>query len=184
MRRFLFLLLFPVLALPAYADDPPKADPPPAHHTRMKWEDHFAQANQAHDGHLTLEEANAGYRTIARHFHDIDTDGKGYVTENDVRAWRASQRANREHAKPAEDTLRPRNAFQQRAFTQQPMLNTSTGGTVPLPPNPPRESGLGQLTGDGGVVQQGGQDRATDGITEQGGDKEAEQVVGEAGVTR
>jgi hypothetical protein len=65
----------------------------------------FAQANQAHDGHLTLEEAKAGFPIIASHFASIDIDGKGFVTESDIRTWYAARKAA--HAKlPADDTAR------------------------------------------------------------------------------
>jgi len=138
MYRFLAVFLLPAMIAPAFADDPPKEpDAPTAHHARLSWEEHFAQANAAHDGHLTLDEAKASYHTIARHFRDIDVDGKGYVTEADVRAWHAMQKAAREHGKEAQDALRPRNAFQQRAYIEQRTLNTSTSQTVPVPPDPP-----------------------------------------------
>ncbi len=138
MYRFLPMILLPAMIAPAFADDPSKEPPaPPGHHARLSWEEHFAQANAAHDGHLTLEEAKASYHTIARHFRDIDVDTKGYVTEDDVRAWHASQKAAREHGNQAQDVLRPRNAFQQRAYTDQRTLNTSTSQTVPLPPDAP-----------------------------------------------
>ena len=133
MRRLLALLLLPAMTLPALADDVPKQDKPPAHHTRLTAEERFAQANAAHDGHLTLAEAKSGYHSVARHFQDIDVDGKGYVTENDIRAWHALQKASHTHAKQADDSLRPRNAFQQHAYTQESRFNTSASQTVPLP---------------------------------------------------
>lgn len=137
MYRFLAVFLLPTMIATALADDPPK-DPeaPPAHTARQRWEEHFAQANVAHDGHLTLDEAKAGYHTVARHFRDIDVDSKGYVTEADIRAWHAVQKAEREHGKEPQDALRPRNAFQQRAYTEQGALNTSTSQTIPVPSDP------------------------------------------------
>jgi hypothetical protein len=93
MRRLLGLMFLSALSLPALAADPTviadppvAADPPqagarPPHHARMTWEQHFLQANLTHDGHLTLAEASGGYALIAKHFADIDTDHKGYVTE-------------------------------------------------------------------------------------------------------
>jgi hypothetical protein len=140
MYRFLatLLLLLPALIAPAFADDPPKEpQAPTANHVRLRWEEHFAQANAAHDGHLTLDEAKAGYHTVARHFRDIDVDSKGYVTEADVRAWHALQKAGHEHGKDSQDALRPRNAFQQRAYTEQHTVNTSTDQTVALPREAP-----------------------------------------------
>ena len=88
MRRSLSLLLLILFTLPARAADPPKPGSVSPHHARETWEQHFAQANQAHDGHLTLEEAQGGFALVAKHFEDIDVHHKGYVTQNDVRAWR------------------------------------------------------------------------------------------------
>ena len=68
MRLLLsLLLLLPILAGPASADDAPPPPPPPGQaavqppHRRMTWQQHFAQANLAHDGHLTRAEATAGF---------------------------------------------------------------------------------------------------------------------------
>jgi hypothetical protein len=126
MHRFSALILLPLFAAPALADDAP------AKHARMTWENRFAEANAAHDGHLTLDEAKAGYKTIARHFHDIDTDAKGYVTENDIRAWHATQKAAR-HQKETEDPLRPRPAFQRVAPDQRTMTTINSHEMVQAP---------------------------------------------------
>ena len=125
------------LGLPAVAQDLPKDDHPPAHHARLTMEEHFAQANLAHDGHLTADEAKTGYPTVARHFQEIDVDAKGYVTENDVRAWRALQKSARHPPREA-DAMRPRNAFQLVYPARQP-LNTSANRTVTLPTSTPAE---------------------------------------------
>jgi hypothetical protein len=53
----------------------------------------FEQANVTHDGHLTLDQAKTGYKTLARHFTVIDQDKKGYITEDDIRAYYKTQRA-------------------------------------------------------------------------------------------
>ena len=54
----------------------------------------FTAANTTHDGHLTLEQAKAAkWRVVARHFDQIDTDKKGYVTEADIRTANAAARA-------------------------------------------------------------------------------------------
>lgn len=117
MRRLPSLLLLPVLSwpvapLPAWAADQPKACTAPAHPVRQTWQQHFSGANLAHDGHLTQEEAKAGYPDAAKHFDDIDVDHKGYVTENDIRAWRVMRKAAQRLGKPPEDKLRPRSAVQ------------------------------------------------------------------------
>jgi hypothetical protein len=54
-------------------------------------EQHFQQANVTHDGHLTEEQAQTGYKTIAKHFAAIDKDKKGYITEDDIRAYNKMQ---------------------------------------------------------------------------------------------
>jgi len=116
MRRFPTLLLLPLLSVmapaPARAADPPAACTTPAHSARQTWEQHFAAADLAHDGHLTQAEATAGYPDIAKHFDDIDVDRKGYVTVNDIRAWRVVRKAGQRLGKPPEDKLRPRSAVQ------------------------------------------------------------------------
>jgi hypothetical protein len=118
--------------LPAAAQDQAKDDRLPAHHARITWEEHFAQANVAHDGHLTLDEAQAGFPAISRHFHAIDVDGKGFVTENDIRVWKALQKAARRQPQQTDDALRPRNAFHLNYPAQRPM-NTDTRQTVAVP---------------------------------------------------
>ena len=50
-------------------------------------EQRFAQANAAKDGHLTLDEAKAGWKSLVPHFEAIDRGGKGYVTVEDVKSW-------------------------------------------------------------------------------------------------
>ena len=156
MRCFLALLLLLAIALPAMAQDAPvkqdapiKQDAPAkqdvpalaqatakkdatAKQPRLTWEAHFAQANTAHDGHLTLEEAKTGFKTVARHYRDIDVDGKGYVTENDVRAWRAMPKPAR-HASEPDDPLRPRPAFQNAGPPQRTLQKASTHAVVRTP---------------------------------------------------
>ena len=138
MRCFLALLSRLVAALPAMAQDAPAKPEPlgrpdaPAKHPRLTWEAHFAQANTAHDGHLTLEEAKVGFKTIARHYRAIDTDGKGYVTENDVRAWRAMPKPGRQATEP-DDPLRPRPAFQNAGPQQRTLLKASAHAMVRAP---------------------------------------------------
>lgn len=89
MRMLLSLLAAATIALPAYAQTIP-AKPV---HTRLTMQQHFDQANTTHDGHLTLEQAQAGYKTVARRFDAIDQDKKGYVTLDDIRAYYKTQRA-------------------------------------------------------------------------------------------
>jgi hypothetical protein len=89
MRRLSELLFLVLFIGSAWAEEPPAAK---RHAPRVTWEQHFAEANLAHDGHLTLEEAKGRYKSVAKHFNDIDADQKGYVTIDDLRAWRILRR--------------------------------------------------------------------------------------------
>jgi hypothetical protein len=162
MRLLLVLLGLPLLALQAHAQTvpplqavaPPQIAAPgdpaakpagattPQHH-RMSWKQRFVQANLAHDGHLTLQEASGGYPTVARHFTEIDADKKGYVTEEDITNWHKLQRAMR-HSDGTGQGLRPRHAIQQGMTTPKP-IHTSADGTM-LPMTTPGTSTTGQQT--------------------------------------
>jgi hypothetical protein len=144
MRRLLAVILLPGLALLPLTNHSALAqvapiDEAPAAHVHLTWEQHFAQANTAHDGHLTLDEAKAGYPTVARKFRAIDVDGKGFVTENDMRAWHAAQKVPHAPAKESENTLRPRNAFHLSRPSVKP-LNTSATTVVTVPADSLRET--------------------------------------------
>ena len=131
---------------PAQAAVVPAAIPPdtgqqpaPARKTRITWEQRFAQANMTHDGHLTLEQAKGGYAAVARHFPEIDLAKKGFVTEDDIRAWHKAQRAARRgqsggqsggQSAEGSNTLHPQQAFQ-RFFPTTMQINTGTDRTVP-----------------------------------------------------
>jgi hypothetical protein len=84
MRRFPWILVLLALPVAVRAADLPIGGASP--------QQRFARANAAADGHLTLEEAQAGFPLVARHFAGIDIDGKGYVTLKDLRAWYAARR--------------------------------------------------------------------------------------------
>ncbi len=63
----------------------------------------FAAANTTHDGHLTLAQAQkGGLKMIAADFAAIDTQHRGYVTFNDVIAWRLDTMAARMEKRAAE----------------------------------------------------------------------------------
>jgi hypothetical protein len=110
MRLAWPLAVLALLAAPAYAQTapppaasesapaPPAASPvaaAPAPHHRLTMDERFTKANITHDGHLTLEQAKAGYPTLVRHFTDIDAAKNGYVTEDGIRAWQKAERAKR-----------------------------------------------------------------------------------------
>jgi hypothetical protein len=57
----------------------------------------FEAANTTGDGRLTLAQAQAaGLPMIARHFDQIDAQHKGFVTLDDIRAFRQQMRAARQ----------------------------------------------------------------------------------------
>ena len=97
MRVLFALLALPLLTLSAQAQTTSKE---PAH-KRLTMEQRFQAANVTHDGHLTEEQAQTGYKSIARHFAAIDKDKKGYVTEDDIHAYNKTQHTLH-HEKAAE----------------------------------------------------------------------------------
>ena len=66
----------------------------------------FQMANTTHDGHLTREQARSAdvMNEVAENFDAIDTGHKGFVTEDDIRAWYKARRAARRQA--AEDAAK------------------------------------------------------------------------------
>lgn len=59
----------------------------------------FQAANTTGDGHLTLAQAQAAHMPmIVRNFDAIDAQHKGYVTLQDLRAWRQQMRAERRNS--------------------------------------------------------------------------------------
>jgi hypothetical protein len=132
MMRFAVLLFAMPLAIGQAHAQAQSQDTKPAPHHRMTSQQRFEQANTAHDGHLTLEQAKAGYPSIARHFTEIDSANKGYVTEDDIRAWRKQRRSSRGARPPAESALQPHPAMQW-VFPVPRQFNASTTQTVPMP---------------------------------------------------
>jgi hypothetical protein len=94
--RIVFPLLAAVLLATPVAVQAATTKPTPAH---LSMQQRFEQANVTHDGHLTLDQAKAGYKSIVRHFTAIDHDNKGYITEDDIRAYYKTLRAS--HHQPA-----------------------------------------------------------------------------------
>jgi hypothetical protein len=145
MRLLPLLVLLPLCAAPAFAQSPapPQVVAPTPAHTRLTWEQRFAQANISHDGHLTLEQAKGGYLSIARHFAEIDAEHKGFVTLDDIRAWHKQQREARRHnAADHGEVLRPQPAFH-HSMLRTPAVGTDAHSVLPMapagdPPAPPK----------------------------------------------
>ena len=131
MRLLPALLTLSLVAFPALAEPTAPSAPPTETRQRVTWQQRFVKANVPGDGRLTLEQARTGYATVARNFQDIDLDGKGYVTQDDIRAWHKVRREARlDTKKPVDDPLRPRAAFQ-RTLPEAPQANaTMVGGTT------------------------------------------------------
>jgi hypothetical protein len=91
------LLLIPLFSVPTLAQTAPE------HHGRRTADQHFADANTTHDGHLTLDQATTGYKTIAKSFTQIDANHHGYVTLDDIKAWKAAKKASKLASKHAAD---------------------------------------------------------------------------------
>jgi len=156
MRLLHAAFLFPLLTVPAFVTPAPAQTAPPAgaaHHARRGAADHFADANTTHDGRLTLDQAKAGYKSIAKSFARIDVNHQGYVTMDDIKAWRAAKKAARlaaKHAASDEGTppLAPRpitgsSAMEAPGGTVIPgaVQPARTGVDLPVaPPDPPHSS--------------------------------------------
>lgn len=62
---------------------------------QARLDERFGAADQDKDGWVTRAEAEAGMPFVARHFDQIDTQGKGRLSKDDIVAYvaeRASQR--------------------------------------------------------------------------------------------
>ncbi len=77
------------------APPPNTSAPAPARRTRQTMPARFDAANTPHDGHLTLAQAQSGMPMVARNFAAIDTQNKGYVTMDEIRAYNRARRAER-----------------------------------------------------------------------------------------
>ncbi len=89
MRILLPILALAMFTLPALGQSTNTAP----RHPHQAMEQRFEQANTTHDGHLTLDQAKEGYKSVARHFDAIDKDKKGYVTVDDIGAYNKTQRS-------------------------------------------------------------------------------------------
>jgi hypothetical protein len=139
MRLLHALLLFPLIGAPALAQS--VAPPATTTHARRSAAEHFTDANATHDGRLTLDQATVGYKSIAKAFNQIDVNHHGYVTTDDIKAWKAAKKAARLAAKHADsDTsdgvVRPTQPIQR--WLGPKATETSTDMIVPIPSEPRR----------------------------------------------
>jgi hypothetical protein len=139
MRLLHALLLLSLYSVPALAQS--VASPAAAQHGRRSAADHFADANTTHDGRLTLEQATSGYKSVAKSFNQIDVAHHGYITMDDIKAWRAAKKAARLAARHAAadaagGIVRPGQVTQNWLGARR--LETSTNLIVPTQAGPQR----------------------------------------------
>lgn len=114
MKRLSPLILVGVLAggvitVPAVAQmaGPPvvtPGSPAPGGGAGQRFRERFMAANTTHDGKLTLAQAQAANLTpVIRHFAEVDVQHKGYITLQDIRAYRQRMRATQGAAQPGVD---------------------------------------------------------------------------------
>jgi hypothetical protein len=100
-RRYSLVLAGLLTAAPAAAQtgSPAPLQPPTSQDVSQRahrFVDRFNAANTSHDGRLTLQQAQAAHMPwVARNFAAIDTQQRGYVTVQDVRAYRRQIQAER-----------------------------------------------------------------------------------------
>jgi hypothetical protein len=56
----------------------------------------FKAANTTGDGKLTPDQAKSGMPMVYKHFDEIDTDKKGYVTVKDIAVFAAAHRKQKQ----------------------------------------------------------------------------------------
>jgi len=113
MRLIIPALVFGLLGLPVHAQTGPAPVPapapvvagpvvaPPAAKTplrpkRLSFEQRFDVANTSKDGKLSLAQAKAGkLRSVVRYFAAIDTGRKGFITKEDVAAFRKTEKGKK-----------------------------------------------------------------------------------------
>ncbi len=65
-------------------------------HPASSVEAHFAAANTTGDGHLTRQQVEqADWPRVARHFSEIDTDNKGWISAEQIHAFNRSHHRHR-----------------------------------------------------------------------------------------
>ncbi len=93
-------------APPGYVQPPlgtiapaPPASPDSAPQRGARIVERFRAANTTNDGRLTLQQAEAaGLIPVVRHFGELDSSNKGYITLQDIRSYIQRMRAMRAQA--------------------------------------------------------------------------------------
>jgi hypothetical protein len=135
MRLVHAMLLLPLFVTPVFAQS--TTTPATDHHGRRSAEQHFADANTTHDGHLTLEQAQAGYKSLAKSFAQIDSNHRGYITMDDVKAWRAAKKAARQATKHTAEGAAPQMPAKW-PWNSPEVSGTAPGHITPTPVMAPR----------------------------------------------
>jgi Ca2+-binding EF-hand superfamily protein len=69
---------------------------PAQQNMRQQFMKRFNAADTNGDGKLTRDEAKAGMPFVYKHFDDMDTAKKGFVTVEDIAAYGAQRRRNKQ----------------------------------------------------------------------------------------
>jgi Ca2+-binding EF-hand superfamily protein len=92
VRIAVALAMGAALATPALAQSGSRAE-----RLQAKLSERFAAADQDHDGRLTKAEAEGGMPFVARNFEQIDSAGKGSLSQDEITAWMATKASHRSH---------------------------------------------------------------------------------------
>jgi Ca2+-binding EF-hand superfamily protein len=139
MSRFPSLILAGLLAgglaatpVAAQVSSPPPLQPSPSQDAARgthPFLDRFNAANTSHDGRLTLQQAQAAHMPwVAHNFAAIDAEQKGYITVQDIRAYRQQLRAASSGPAPSQDAAPGTHPFLNRFNA----ANTSRDGRLTL----------------------------------------------------
>jgi hypothetical protein len=111
---------------PAPLQPSPAQDAAPGTHPFL---DRFNAANTSHDGRLTLQQAQAAHMLwVARNFSALDAQQKGYITVQDIQAYRQQLRATSSGPAPSQDAAPGTHPFLDRFNA----ANTSHDGRLTL----------------------------------------------------
>ena len=87
--RFLLIVAFALFSTVAGAQQMSQQQMDAIHRTPL--DERFYNANTTHDGHLTREQARGKMPNVYIYYSAIDTQHKGYVTLDEIKAYIVSQ---------------------------------------------------------------------------------------------